>query len=145
VPDGQGDLKKTFGPKDVFTYIYAVFYSPTYRTRYAEFLKSDFPRVPITSDAKQFGVLCGLGAELVALHLLKSPELAKPIARYPVSGPNIVEKSFPKYLAPGEPEPGKGTALPAGRVYISRATGILPISAKIRMDCFPSFALPSEA
>jgi predicted helicase len=120
VSDGKGDLEKTFGPEDVFNYIYAVFHSPTYRTRYAEFLKSDFPRVPLTSDAKQFGVLCGLGAELVALHLLESPKLAKPIARYPVTGPNIVEKGFPKYLAPGEPEPGKGTPLPAGRVYISK-------------------------
>ena len=113
-------MKKTFGPEDVFDYIYAVFHSPTYRTRYAEFLKSDFPRVPLTSDAKQFGVLCGLGTELVALHLLESPKLGKPIARYPVTGPNIVEKGFPKYLAPGEAEPGKGTPLPAGRVYISK-------------------------
>ena len=118
--DGKGDLKKTFGPEDVFNYIYAVFHSPTYRTRYGEFLKSDFPRVPLTSDVKQFRVLCGLGAELVALHLLESPKLAKPIARYPVTGPNIVEKGFPKYLAPGEPEPGKGTPLPAGCVYISK-------------------------
>jgi len=120
VPDGKGDLRKTFGPEDVFNYIYAVFHSPTYRTRYAEFLKSDFPRVPLTSDAKQFEVLCGLGAELVALHLLESPKLGKPIARYPITGPNLVEKGFPKYLAPGEPEPGKGTPLPAGRVYISK-------------------------
>jgi hypothetical protein len=121
VADGKGDLKKTFGPEDVFDYIYAVFHSPTYRTRYAEFLKSDFPRVPLTSDVKQFRVLCGLGAELVALHLLESPTLGKPIARYPATGPNIVEKGFPKYLAPGEPEPGKGTPLPAGRVYISKS------------------------
>jgi hypothetical protein len=120
VSDGTGDLKKTFGPEDVFNYIYAVFDSPTYRTRYAELLKSDFPRVPLTSDVKQFRVLCGLGAELVALHLLECPKLGKPVARYPVTGPNIVEKGFPKYLALGEPEPGKGTPLPAGRVYISK-------------------------
>lgn len=120
VSDGRGDLKKTFGPEDVFNYIYAVLNSPTYRTRYAEFLKSDFPRVPLTSDVKEFRVLCSLGAELVALHLLESPKLGKPIARYPATGQNIVEKGFPKYLAPGEPEPGKGKPLPAGRVYISK-------------------------
>jgi len=120
VSDGKGDLKKTFGPEDVFDYIYAVFHSPTYRTRYAEFLKSDFPRVPLTSDRELFRSLCGLGAELVALHLLESPKLGKPIARYPVTGPNLVEKGFPKYLAPGEPEPGKSEPLPAGRVYISK-------------------------
>ncbi|MGO8735927.1 MAG: type ISP restriction/modification enzyme [Terriglobia bacterium] len=120
VSDGKGDLKKTFGPEDVFNYIYAVFHSPTYRTRYAEFLKSDFPRVPLTSDRELFRSLCGLGAELVALHLLESSKLSKPIARYPVTGPNIVEKGFPKYLAPGELEPGKSEPLPTGRVYISK-------------------------
>jgi predicted helicase len=54
IQNGTGDLKKTFGPEDVFHYIYAVFHSPTYRTRYAEFLKIDFPRVPLTSDVKLF-------------------------------------------------------------------------------------------
>jgi len=117
----EGDSEKALNPEDVFNYIYALFHSPTYWRRYAEFLKSDFPRVPLTSDVKQFRVLCGLGAELVALHLLESPMLGKPIARYPVTGPNIIEKSFPKYFAPGEPEPGKGTPLPAGRVYISKS------------------------
>jgi hypothetical protein len=121
VPDGKGDLKNTFGPEDVFNYIYAVFYSPTYRTRYAEFLKSDFPRVPLTSDRELFRSLCGFGAELVALHLLESPKLSKPIARYPVTGPNVVERGFPRYHAPGETEPGKSEPLPEGRVYISKA------------------------
>jgi predicted helicase len=111
---------KSFGPEDVFNYIYAVFHSPTYRTRYAEFLRSDFPRVPLTSDVNLFRSLCGLGAELVALHLLESPMLQKPIARFPVNGPNAVEKGFPKYLAPGEPEPGTRKPIEHGRVYISK-------------------------
>ncbi len=50
VSDGKGDLKETFGPEDVFNYAYAVFHSPTYRSRYAEFLRIDFPRLPLTSD-----------------------------------------------------------------------------------------------
>jgi len=131
VSDGKGDLKKTFGPEDVFNYIYAVFHSPAYRTRYAEFLKSDFPRVPLTSDLNLFRDLCAKGAELVALHLLESPKLEKPIARYPVKGPDLVDKGFPKYVSPGEPEPflvAQGSppslaALPRlkeGRVYINK-------------------------
>ncbi|OFW31609.1 MAG: hypothetical protein A3J28_04810 [Acidobacteria bacterium RIFCSPLOWO2_12_FULL_60_22] len=119
--DGRGDLQKTFGPEDVFHYIYAVFHSPTYRTRYAEFLKSDFPRLPLTSDVNLFRSLCGLGAELVALHLLESPKLSKPIARFPVKGTNLVEKGFPKYFGPGELAPGMSQPLEAGRVYISKA------------------------
>ncbi|OGZ14685.1 MAG: hypothetical protein A3H76_00915 [Candidatus Lloydbacteria bacterium RIFCSPLOWO2_02_FULL_54_12] len=70
VPDGRGDLEKTFGPEDIFYYTYAIFHSPTYRTRYAEQLKIDFPRLPITGDKELFKRLVALGNELVNLHLL---------------------------------------------------------------------------
>ena len=67
---GRGDLKKAFGPEDIFYYAYAVFHSPTYRIRYAEQLKIDFPRLPLTSDKELFAKLVRLGNELVSLHLL---------------------------------------------------------------------------
>jgi predicted helicase len=92
IEDGNGDLANTFGPEDIFNYAYAVFHSPTYRSRYAEFLKIDFPRLPLTSDKSLFKALVGKGAELVALHLMESPELNNPITNYPVSGSNMVEK-----------------------------------------------------
>ncbi len=122
VADGCGDLKKTFGPEDVLHYGYAVLHSPTYRQRYAEFLKIDFPRVPLTSDLRLFRKLCGLGGELVALHLLESAGLSPShfITRYPIPGDNVVEKGHPKYLAPGEPAPGTGKPLRQGRVYVSK-------------------------
>ncbi len=45
VADGRGRRDGgTFGPEDVFDYMYAVFHAPEYRERYAEFLKIDFPR-----------------------------------------------------------------------------------------------------
>ena len=62
-------------PEAIFYYIYAIFHSPTYRTRYAEFLKIDFPRVPLTSSDRLFRKLGEYGEELVALHLMKSPKL----------------------------------------------------------------------
>ncbi|MDO9333896.1 MAG: type ISP restriction/modification enzyme, partial [Dehalococcoidales bacterium] len=92
VQDGKGDFTETFGPEDVFHYAYAIFHSPTYRTRYAEFLKTDFPRLPLTSDKKLFEVLAEKGAELVSLHLLESPTLNNLITKYPVSGSNTVDK-----------------------------------------------------
>jgi predicted helicase len=92
VEDGKGDLEKTFGPEDIFNYGYAVFHSPTYRSRYAEFLKIDFPRLPLTSDIELFKALVEKGAELVALHLMESPVLNNLITKYPVSGSNVVEK-----------------------------------------------------
>ncbi|NPV08211.1 MAG: DNA methyltransferase [Anaerolineae bacterium] len=119
VPDGSGDLVATFGPEDVFHYVYAVLHSPTYRDRYAEFLKIDFPRIPLTSDADLFRQLCRLGAELVGLHLLEAGALAHPFTTFPVPGTNEVARGYPRYLAPGEPEPGSGRPLERGRVYIN--------------------------
>ncbi|AFY75368.1 putative helicase [Synechococcus sp. PCC 7502] len=88
--DGKGDQIKTFAPEDIFNYIYAVFHSPQYRSRYAEFLKIDFPRVPLTSDVKLFWELANLGERLVQLHLMK--ETGSEICSYPISGSNIVEQ-----------------------------------------------------
>jgi predicted helicase len=92
VEDGRGDLEQTFGPEDIFNYAYAMFHSPTYRTRYAGFLKIDFPRLPLTSDKELFKAMAGKGAELVSLHLMESPLLNNLITGYPVAGPNTVEK-----------------------------------------------------
>ena len=120
VSDGTGDLKKTFGPEDVFHYMYAVFHSPTYRSRYAEFLKIDFPRLPLTSDKKLFCKLCGLGAELVSLHLLESPALDESPIRYPVKGDDTVAKGYPKY-APKD----------SGRVHINTRQYFEPVSKEV--------------
>ncbi len=79
-------------PEEIFHYIYAVLYAPAYRTKYAEFLKADFPRIPFTADAKLFRKLAVLGEKLVALHLLKSPELDPPLCRFEGDGNNRVEK-----------------------------------------------------
>ena len=85
-------LPKDITPADIFNYAYAVFHSPTYRTRYAEFLKIDFPRLPLTSNAKLFRALAAKGAELVTLHLMESPKLENLITEFPVKGDNAVEK-----------------------------------------------------
>ena len=92
VEDGRGDLEETFGPEDIFNYAYAIFHSSTYRTRYTEFLKIDFPRLPLTSDKELFKTLAEKGAELVALHLMESPVLNNLITSYPVADSNEVEK-----------------------------------------------------
>ena len=97
VSDGAGDLRKTFGPEDLFHYMYAVFHSPTYRGRYAEFLKIDFPRLPLTSNVELFRQLCGQGKELIALHLLEASVLNKPITEFKGKGDNVVAKGHPKY------------------------------------------------
>ncbi|MCD6358503.1 MAG: N-6 DNA methylase, partial [Dehalococcoidia bacterium] len=79
-------------PEEIFYYIYGVLYSNTYRTRYAQFLKSAFPRVPITADYKLFTKVGEYGKQLADLHLLKSAELNESIARFPSTGDNRIQK-----------------------------------------------------
>jgi len=89
-------LTKTYDkkskPEAIFYYIYAVLYSNIYRQKYAEFLKTDFPRVPFCSDFDLFRTMAKLGENLVDLHLMKSKKLAKPIAKFEGRGDNLVEK-----------------------------------------------------
>ncbi|MEN6356389.1 MAG: type ISP restriction/modification enzyme [Armatimonadota bacterium] len=108
IPDGKGDRVSTFGPEDVFDYMYAVFHSPTYRARYTQFLKIDFPRLPLTSNPALFIRLCELGAELVALHLMD--KTGKAPAAYNQPGTDVVERV--RYT-----EPGQGAQI--GRVWIN--------------------------
>ncbi|MBA4348527.1 MAG: DNA methyltransferase, partial [Thermodesulfovibrio sp.] len=86
------EFKKTPSPEDIFYYIYAVLYSNIYRKKYAEFLKIDFPRIPFTNDYKLFKKMAEYGEKLVELHLLKSSELDKPIAKFQGEGSDKVEK-----------------------------------------------------
>ncbi len=64
ITDSKGDKKQTFGAEDIFNYIYAIFHSPTYRSRYAEFLKIDFPLIPLTSKPELFSQLIKVGDRL---------------------------------------------------------------------------------
>ena len=68
--------------EDIFHYAYAVFHSPAYRSRYSEFLKVDFPRLPLTVSLVLFRALARLGCELTGLHLLESPNIAQPITEF---------------------------------------------------------------
>jgi predicted helicase len=105
--------KKEPTPEELFYYIYAVLYSNIYRTKYAEFLKIDFPRIPFTKDCELFGKMAEYGERLVDLHLsacssdfsrsLQGQERLKfacglnhrlqvPLAKFQGRGDNKVEK-----------------------------------------------------
>lgn len=86
------DTDGTFAPIDILDYIYAVVHSPSYREKYKEFLKIDFPRIPYPKDPEQFWKFVKLGGELRQIHLLESPIVDKRITTYPNSGTNEVEK-----------------------------------------------------
>ena len=90
--------KRHYGPEEILGYLYAVFHSPTYRGKYLEFLKNDFPRVPFVNRRKTFETLSALGWELIQAHLLKS--LPQEMAVDVTSGDFIVEQ--PRYDARSE-------------------------------------------
>ena len=90
-PEKQDDFS-SFAPVDILDYIYAVLHSPSYRERYKEFLKTDFPKVPYPSDKELFWKLVKLGSDLRSLHLMEHPVLQQLITGYNVLGSNQVEK-----------------------------------------------------
>ena len=79
-------------PEDIFDYTYAILHSPNYREKYKEFLKSDFPRIPLAQSSKSFWQLVKFGGKLRKLHLLDEQELGTLATTYPISGTNEVEK-----------------------------------------------------
>jgi len=79
---GTHSLPDGVTPEDAFYYAYAVLHSPGYRSRYSEFLKIDFPRLPLPGSMGVFRALARLGGHLVALHLLESPRLDHPVTEY---------------------------------------------------------------
>jgi predicted helicase len=76
-------------PEHIFAYIYAVLYSPNFRRRYADFLRRDFPRIPLPQDASKFKRIAVLGQRLVDLHLLR--QAGRAIAKYPIAGSNRID------------------------------------------------------
>ena len=68
--DPTSEYNGVLYPQDLFDYIYAVLHSPSYRERYKEFLKIDFPRIPYPTDWEKFRDMTEKGEELRQLHLM---------------------------------------------------------------------------
>lgn len=85
------NLSKEPKAEQVFDYIYAVLHSPKYRKKYSEFLKTDFPRIPIPKNDEEFLRLAEFGKELRELHLMTSPIMNQYQTTYPVGGSDLME------------------------------------------------------
>ena len=96
-PNLFASLEKAHGsepsPEEIFYYIYAILHAPTYREKYAESLRIDFPRIPFTSDKSLFTKIASLGKRLSDLHLLTSPELDPPACRFEGEGDSVVMRT----------------------------------------------------
>jgi hypothetical protein len=79
-------------PNSAFSYVYGILYSPNFRRRYLDFLKRDFPHIPIASNQDCFCAVAELGDELIAFHLMESPKLQEHITELKGSGEFRVEK-----------------------------------------------------
>lgn len=55
--------------EDLFYYIYGLLHSEDYRTRYADNLSKELPRIPAVKTAEDFWYFSKAGRELAALHL----------------------------------------------------------------------------
>jgi hypothetical protein len=71
IDEGAGDLARSIASEDILAYVYGILHAPTYRARYADFLKEDLPHIPL-APAAIARELIATGRDLAALHLLES-------------------------------------------------------------------------
>lgn len=90
----ESSIKEEVSPLELFDYIYAVLHSPSYRAKYKEFLKIDFPRIPYPENAEEYHRLAAIGEQLRKLHLMEDVPPTK-YAQYNNPGSNMVDK--PEY------------------------------------------------
>ena len=79
-------------PEQIFDYIYGVLHTPSYRAKYKEFLKVDFPRIPYPTGKDEFDHIANIGTQLRELHLMESVPSMPGIAQFTAAGDNLVEK-----------------------------------------------------
>lgn len=76
----------------VFDYIYGVLHTPSFRQNYAEFLKTDFPRIPWPETPAVFWSTADLGGELRLLHLMEADAVGTPTYSFTGDGDSVVDK-----------------------------------------------------
>ena len=82
----------THFPESLLGYIYAIFHSNSYRSKYSEYIKLDFPRVPLPISKKLFESLSRIGDKIVKAHLLKlSPSDSSGIKFNGIPNKSVIE------------------------------------------------------
>ncbi len=132
----RGDLHATFGPEDVLHFIYAQFFSPLYRERFAEWLRIDFPRLFLPASRSLFQTLCTCGNRLIRLHRsppdgdrassCEPPSGERPPSQLIGEGPLAVADGFPQFRN--------------GSVYLNPARRFTPVPETVwsfRIGAYP--------
>ena len=85
---------QNYSPEEILGYIYAIIFCPTYREKYFEFFKIDFPKIPFPETLPKFKILANLGTELIENHLLKVVYKKNETPIFAVEGNNELESIF---------------------------------------------------
>lgn len=115
-PEVSNAYRTYFTPINLLDYIYSVLYSPSYREKYKEFLKIDFPRVPYPKDKETFWKLVELGGQIRELHLMENPKCEDYITTYPIEGDHLVSRKMTKTSIGFEPNKDDSSL---GKVWIN--------------------------
>ena len=100
-------------PEQVFDYIYGVLHTPSYREKYNEFLKIDFPRIPFPENKEEFERIVSIGNKLRKLHLME--EIPPQKTSFDIEGDNVVtDVKYEKEI------PGQAGNDNYGKVYINK-------------------------
>ena len=93
-PSMSAERSATVDGHTAFNYVYAILFSRSYRERYADFLKIEFPRLPRAGSADLYKALASLGGELVDLHLLRDVQPSPRINYVGPKEPSVVRVSW---------------------------------------------------
>ena len=77
-------------PEQIFSYIYSLLYSPSYRVKYHDFLNVDFPNILFPKSKEVFEKMSNLGKDLINVQLFKFFPSYK-IGNFLEKGDNIVK------------------------------------------------------
>ncbi|MCG8625652.1 MAG: N-6 DNA methylase [Proteobacteria bacterium] len=83
----------------IFDYIYGVLHCPSYRQKYSEWLKVDFPRIPWPKSPDMFWRVSQQGTELRKLHLMQSATMESLDIPYKLLGKKNLTVEKPRYNA----------------------------------------------
>jgi predicted helicase len=109
----QNDNSHITTPEQIFDYIYGVLHTPSYREKYNEFLKIDFPRIPYPENKEQFERIVSIGNKLRKLHLME--EIPPQATTFDIEGDNAVtDVKYEKEI------PGQAWNDNYGKVYVNK-------------------------
>ena len=135
------ELEESVTPKAVFYWLYALFHSLQYRSRFSTSLANSFPLVLLPATKDVFTSLTTVGEKLVAWHLLEHPDALNLVAcnankqgaaawfGTDFALQKVAERG--KTLAETTPSTGAGQTGVFGKVFINATSGFENVHAPV--------------